>query len=168
MKKHTDLKKLVEDRIAHLNKLMASILNHTFIPPIIKYRLKGSDAGRADLDSRILDFNTTILEDNTDEYIEHTVPHEYAHLGVKDIHGDVPFHHGKEWQTTMKHFGLPPRITHTYKIRAVKLHVWACPCAMHDVDDKLHRALLRGSNYICVKCGEPAKQIPPHKFAAPY
>lgn len=89
------------------------------IPPI-KYRLRGETAGTYDPFNPQIDFNMPLLEHYTDQFIRTTVRHEFAHHGVRILHGHVQFAHGQHWQSLMKLFDAPPRVTHDYDVSVIK------------------------------------------------
>lgn len=154
----------VEERIRYLSGIMRDVLDLKIPHPVVRYTLKGDAAGCAHFETRLLDFNPELLTDNAEEFIEHTVPHEFAHLGVDAKHGKVDFHHGREWQAMMKLFDVPPRITHTYQRKARRFHSWKCKCMMHHVSDSIHRKMKKGAEYLCVACSGPIREVPKHVF----
>lgn len=108
------LKLQVIQRVGVLIDIAEQKYGQSFRMPSISYRLRGSTAGRADLNTWHVDFNPTLLVDHTDEYLEHTVGHEVAHFVCTQKDGMQQFHHGQRWQRVMRDFKLPIRITSTY------------------------------------------------------
>lgn len=91
-----------------------------FVPePKIQYTVRGTAAGRACTHTNVVALNPVLLLENFDEFVEHTVGHEVAHIAVGSIYVRVNFHHGREWQQMMSTFSLPPRITHNYDVRSI-------------------------------------------------
>ena len=58
-----------------------------FETPEILFTKKGRVAGAAHSGSWLINFNEVLLQENIEEFIRNTVPHEVAHLVAYRIHG---------------------------------------------------------------------------------
>lgn len=106
--------------------------------PNIDYKLRGTNAGVAQVSKWLLSFNSVLLMENLDHFIKQTVPHELAHLIAGKINPNEaravvldnqaafgfyrkkPQHHGPTWQSVMHLFGLPATRCHQYDVKTVK------------------------------------------------
>lgn len=57
--------------------------------PKISYKLGGVTAGRAYADQWMVKFNPVLLNENSDDFIARTVPHELAHLACHKIYPEA-------------------------------------------------------------------------------
>lgn len=148
------VKQRVVDRVIVLQELMSTLNIHLRMPSI-QYTLRGAIAGAAHIDRWALLFNPSFLLKYEDEYIEHTVGHEYAHLAAS-YYGRTVLPHGVEWEICMNLFGLPLREVHTYSMSHMKAikRVWKCGCMEHYVSAYVQRQLLKGMKYECENCGQ--------------
>lgn len=108
------LKEQVQARISHLIDFSANELGIIIPKPKVIYNIRGTKAGTANFNHWVLDFNPKYLSAYRDEFIVDTVSHEVAHLVTVKRHGTDIFPHGRQWQSIMRAFGLPPKITHNY------------------------------------------------------
>jgi len=130
----------------------------TFEFPNLRYDLKGKCAGRAYLTTWEIGINKILLEENGEDYINVTIPHEVAHLVVYQIYGKRIVH-GKEWKNIMHLFGLEPEIYHNYDttnatVRTVKReYVYKCACRTANFTATRHRRSKNfGGLYYCKTC----------------
>lgn len=156
MESRKELLAAVEGKLAEIHKTLEMHFNIAVGIPPIKYRLRGTAAGRMNRITGVIDFNYLLLRDNAEAFIANTVPHEFAHHAVGVLYGDVQFPHGQEWQRVMEVLGVEPRITHDYDVSMInRLYQWACKCTTHLIPRKIHRDLVRGQPYDCSSCGNP-------------
>lgn len=82
--------------------------------PELRFDLKGAHAGQvitegSDALFPVLRFNLAVAIANWPDFLETTVPHEVAHLGVYAKWGRRPRVHGREWKATMATLGVPAK-----------------------------------------------------------
>lgn len=143
------LKKL-DDLVLAANKLF----NRSFTPPKVKFYLKGTTAGKADLLNNIVILNHILLVENPDDFLEDTVPHELAHLLTFAMFGRKAKAHGKEWKSVMRALGVEPTRCHSLDVSNVgNRHSYRCACKSHQLSTQRHNKIRRGASYICKSCG---------------
>lgn len=146
------LKRAVDQRLQDVRSIMEGVLNKHLPLPNVSYKLRGNSAGRAHMATRAIDFNLRLLSEHSDEFLTNSVPHEYAHIVVADTVGEVPYHHGADWQRLMKICGVAPNVTHTYSSR--KVYTYLCSCNIHRATESQHRAIVKGASFTCNLCDE--------------
>lgn len=102
------------------------------------FNLKGMTAGQAVTKGTgevILRFNMELAEQNADEFLSETVPHEVAHI-IANIHYKENCGHGYLWQHVMLTWKKNPMRCHDYSIENVT------------------RRNTRGYKWECVRCGK--------------
>ena len=67
-------------RIQYGLQVTEEYFKQVFIPPQIHYELKGVKAGVAYLQRNTINFNRTLLLENSEEFIQQVVLHELAHI----------------------------------------------------------------------------------------
>jgi len=82
--------------------------------PQVKFSLRGTTAGKADIGANELLFSPTLLRENPDHFIQQTVGHEVAHLISHLKWGWDIDPHGIEWKRVMWAFDLPALRCHSY------------------------------------------------------
>jgi SprT protein len=109
--------------------------------------------------------NKTLLEEQTDLYIDNTVVHEFAHLVTNLIYGRSVKSHGKEWKSIAKELGLKnPKSTNSlYTLRnRVEKFVYVCGCKdkEHSLTKIRHNKILKRINvYSCIICSQDLKYL---------
>lgn len=145
----------VTDKLFELCAVVEREYRTVVVPPAVSFHIRGSSAGYADYRTRSIDFNMILLRDNAVPFIANTVPHEFAHIAVQDVHGPVGFQHGGEWQDMMEVLGAKAEITHKYDLsKTVRTYQWECGCMTHQLSQYVHRRLLKGTAYQCHRCGQ--------------
>jgi len=147
------------------------------IPMIdIKYDLRGRCAGQytrvnrsglhksVGLSYRSFRFNPVLLQENYEDYLENTVPHEVAHY-ITDLVYPHAKPHGREWKGVMESvLGVSATRCHKYdttnsRVRTVRRVAYTCACGHeHNVTVNMHNKILRGSVRICKKCRTQIKR----------
>lgn len=190
------IKERVSEKVRHCILMFNSQYNFLLTTPAIKYDLRGTTAGEAsyskyDDSLGIIKLNKAILLDpeQTDRYINRTVPHELAHLLVHDYYvryqefnqytrtgrRKSEFVHGKYWEHVMKIIGVPEHeITrcHDYKVKSVRKtrrFIYSCECPtgnnQHEIATRTHNKMrkyqefLGNSGYTCKRCGGTLKFV---------
>ena len=168
---------------AKLNQCIAIAEKHfgqTFRFPIVKYQKRGTTAGTADCLKWVLDFNAVIFNENVEDFLARTVPHEMAHLidyqvyqkqarmasfgavrwtrsGPRRAKREV---HGPTWKSIMRLLGAPESRCHSYDVTNARVKrsgnrvTYVCGgCGKsYDVGPKHHNAILRGGKVWCRLC----------------
>ncbi len=87
-------------------------------PTIVISKL-GTAAGKAYYKLWEIRYNIKLVNENLDEYLCNTIPHEVAHLVEWSLHGKAT--HLKNWKKIMKDFGVDkPKSYHTYNVQKCK------------------------------------------------
>jgi sprT protein len=142
-------------RIQQGLQLAEEYFKQAFMPPQIHYELKGVKAGVAYLQRNTINFNRTLLLENSEKFIQQVVLHELAHIVVYQHYGHVQ-PHGKEWQFVMQEiFQLPAETYHQFDLSSVqgKTFTYHCACQTHKLSIRRHNKIQRESAvYFCRKC----------------
>ncbi|CAM4304360.1 SprT family zinc-dependent metalloprotease [Vibrio neonatus] len=143
-----------------LIKVANAHFERQFLIPTIETDMRGKAAGKAFLQLNTIKLNRVLLAENQQEFIEHVLPHEVAHLITHQVFGRVR-PHGKEWQYVMsKVFGIKPDRTHSMDVSSVqgKTFEYQCPCRQYPLSIRRHNKVLRGeTHYSCRNCGNELK-----------
>ncbi len=97
--------------------------------PEVHFTLRGRTAGKA-WGSYKINLNRVLLEENFDEMLNDTVPHEIAHCAVNYFFGTQVSisrtgrarrdSHGETWKKVMRTFGVEPNRTHSMDVTNAK------------------------------------------------
>lgn len=104
--------------------------------------------------------NKTLLEEQTDLYINNTVVHEFAHLVTDLVYGRYVNSHGKEWKKVATELGLknPKATSSLYSLRnRVEKYVYVCDCKNreHFLTKARHSKILKKrESYSCTICNQ--------------
>tara|TARA_B100000959_G_C14744595_1_gene526531 strand:+ start:102 stop:629 length:528 start_codon:yes stop_codon:yes gene_type:complete len=148
---------LVAKKLAELN-VRSEALFGVRIEPVISFDLKGQAAGQANYRENKIRFNRQLLEKYAGEFVDQTVPHEFAHLVAYQKFGRRIRPHGAEWKRVMEAFGVDPARTHSFDVaptRRLKRFHYRCHCPGSDyqLSSIRHNRVQRGGIYLCRKCG---------------
>lgn len=114
--------------------------------PKVLFSRRGTIAAVANSANWLVDFNPVLLNENVDEFVANTVPHEVAHLACDIIYPepdpksgkrDV---HGKRWQELMSLLGVKPNLYHSYDVTNAKIrrkitrYRYVCNCCKKAID----------------------------------
>ena len=151
-------KEAVDKVVAECLNIASDHFGHQFSWPAVKFNLKGTVAGRAN--AHEIDLNAQLLKDFYETMLSETLPHEVAHVVVRQHYGHSQFvaAHGNEWKFIMKLFGLPPNRTHDMPVKKARVHkrnhVYKCyNCdRVHKCTTNIHNKLQCGQIRVC-KCG---------------
>jgi len=137
--------------------------------PQLSFDLRGLSAGQAVWRRRLpplLRFNLDIATRHSDDFLEHTVAHEVAHLITAACHGRTR-PHGPEWRKVMHYLGIDdPCRCHTYaldesRIRRQRRWSYSCACSRHELSTTRHNRIQnRGQRYHCRRCGGALQRVP--------
>lgn len=140
--------------------------NRKFAPPTIRYDLRGQWGGWAMHSKWTVNFNSVLLMENTEDFINQTVPHEVAHLIDVEVHGCQRkgykrIVHGPTWKSVMALFGCDPHRCHNYNtmnsgVRTKSKYHYKCSGCNIDifVGAKIHAGILRGARRWHTACGK--------------
>ena len=148
---------LVLAKLAELRKKVRGLFG-VAIDPEVAFDLRGQAAGQANYRENKIRFNRQLLEKYTAEFVDQTVPHEFAHLVAYQKFGRRIKPHGAEWKRVMEAFGADPARTHSFDVsptRRLKRFHYRCHCPGSDyqLSSIRHNRILRGRVYLCRKCG---------------
>jgi SprT protein len=170
---------------AKLDECMLKIERATergFKFPNVTYTKRGRTAGTAQHSTYTINLNPIILNENTDAFIERTVPHEFAHLVDYILNPETRNRrgrfgrrkkstvHGKTWKNIMMLFGAPITRTHSYdtssvpRVNRIK-NKFKYRCGGCDSDLFLgpvrHKRIQSGRKYWCCDRTDPLVFIEP-------
>ncbi|MCW8891141.1 MAG: SprT-like domain-containing protein [Sedimenticola sp.] len=162
----TAIQKEVEQQV---QQLLITAGNHFAKDPgqvEIKFDLTGKAAGMAVFPHRarpIIRFNALLLNENQEDFLKRTVPHEVAHVIARCFFGKRIRPHGQEWKQVMGLFGAEASRCHSYDVsrssrRTLKRFSYQCDCRTHELSSIRHNRVLQGQRYHCVNCKQPLKQ----------
>lgn len=130
-----------------------------FDRPHLALNLRGMAAAVTQTTKNEIRINHLLLEQNTEDFLRCTVPHEVSHLLAYRLYGRKIAPHGKEWAAIMREvFGLMPSRCHQYAVRPRKsvTYRYHCGCAAgHALGTRRHNSALRGRRYFCRRCRQP-------------
>ncbi|WP_440778520.1 SprT family zinc-dependent metalloprotease [Pseudomonas syringae] len=137
-----------------------TFFKRTFKRPVVSFQLRGQKAGVAHLHENLLRFNPQLYQENAEDFLRQTVPHEVAHMVAHQLFGGGIQPHGEEWQLIMRGvYELPPNRCHTYAVqrRSVIRYIYRCPCPDSDFPftSQRHSMVRKGRRYLCRRCREP-------------
>lgn len=137
-------------------RLAENYYQRRFDRPTLNFKLRGMAAATAHVMQNTIRFNRALLEQNTEDFLINTVPHEISHLIAYRLHGHRIAPHGAEWATIMRQvFGLKPQRCHQYAVRPRSkiAYYYRCACAEgHALGARRHHNALRGRRYYCRRC----------------
>lgn len=138
------------------------------IPEVtVRFDLRGAAAGQA-VFSRCgkiaIRYNRILLQENGEEFLRRTVPHEAAHVVARLLHGPRCRPHGREWQRVMARFGAEATRCHGFDIRRaatrrLRRYGYRCGCREFALTSIRHGRVQRGQVYLCRDCRQPLQRI---------
>ena len=129
------------------------------VDPELSFDLRGMAAGQANYRENKIRLNRELLQEYMSDFIEQTVPHEYAHLVAYRKFGSRIRPHGKEWRWVMQVLGADPIRTHNYRVSPVRkcrrfTYQCNCPGKDYQLTSIRHNRIKKGFHYYCLKCKE--------------
>lgn len=126
--------------------------------PTVVYDLQGRTAGWAHYSENKIRMNIALLYSDTEEMIEQTLPHEFAHIASYNFYGREGTGHGKLWKRTMRELGLVPDRCHSMETTPQRVtqkfhHPCNCDKGYCIVGKNVHNKIQNGRQYTCGKCG---------------
>ena len=151
----------IETQVIDVLDKASRIWNRDFDIPAINLNLRGRAAGQykyqlnrytGEIRNTQFRFNKVLFEENREDFLNRTVPHEVAHHITRVMYGDVK-PHGREWKGVMTTLGFDNSTYHTYDT----------------TNSSVQRKRLRHL-YHCVKCDNkmaltPQKHKQSYRFA---
>ncbi len=152
-------------------KALLKQAGHHFGRPVpevkTNFDLKGQAAGMVRfpaLGKPQIRYNALLLNENTEDFLKRTVPHEVAHVIARVYYGRNIRPHGPEWQSVMQFFGADASRCHSYdtqrsSTRKLQQFRYVCDCTEHLLTSIRHKRSLAGQRYRCRKCKNPLKLV---------
>jgi predicted SprT family Zn-dependent metalloprotease len=170
----TEMKSKVQDKILDLmikfEDEVQGQTKHKIVLPDVKFTLTGCAAGTStfygDETVGVLNFNSVLMEENWEVFIETTVPHEVAHY-CSDIYVGTQFtrnkriiSHGSMWKSMMRFFGVKEikrchsyRLDNVKQVRKTKRFLYVCEGGHeHQISTVIHNRINKGEVRVCSKC----------------
>ena len=149
-----------EESVLHKLKELRDEANRLWgidVRPEVSFDLRGQAAGQANYHANRLRFNLELLRKYGNDFVEQTVPHEFAHLVSYRKFGRRIKPHGIEWKSVMIELGASPSRTHRFEsspARRLKRFQYQCNCegSSYELTSVRHNRIQRGHTYICRKC----------------
>ena len=134
-----------------------AFFKRSFARPTVSFKLRGQKAGVAHLTENLLRFNPQLYQENREDFLRQTVPHEVAHLVAHQLFGLRIQPHGEEWQLIMRGvYELPSSRCHTYAVkrRQVSRFIYRCQCPDGEFpfSAQRHALVAKGRRYLCRRC----------------
>ena len=125
----------------------------------LAFNLRGMAAAVAYPTRNAIRINRRLLDQNAEDFLLNTVPHEVSHLIAYRVHGQGIAPHGVEWAAIMREvYGLEPLRCHNYDVRPslTTAYLYRCGCdARHTFTTRRHNNARRGRLYLCRRCRQP-------------
>ena len=153
---------VIQKSYEYIDKANA-LYNLNIVYPEILFNLKGVTAGIAYYNPLRVRYNQFLLNENTQEFISTTVPHETAHIVEFVKYGRCG--HKENWKGIMRAFGITnPQRCHDFNTaycrRKSQQYIYTCGCMEHRFGKKLHERLKYDSfGYTCKKCHNSLKYL---------
>ena len=100
----------------------AGIWGRKFDVGNIAVGLRGRAAGQACYTSLDIKYNERLFLENSQKFVDDTVPHEVAHIIVFQLFGPNVAGHGKEWKDVMQALGKAPNRYHSFSTVNTGIH----------------------------------------------
>jgi len=169
-----ELQQRINNKIAACLQVANQKFNRTFPMPKVAYDCRGLKAGVAKLQLYSVHFNPIFLNENVEEMIENTVPHELAHLIDWEVYqkhqqyyGRRMSAHGHTWKSIMRLFGATPTRCHSYNTSNAQERVknkfhYKCSACGHDIfmGPVRHRKAQNGTTYWGKCCRQSGPDYP--------
>ena len=97
-----------------------ALVKTTMAYPTVSFDLRGATAGEAYPTKNHIRLNGQLLNENTDDFVQQTVAHEWAHLAAFNLYKHRIRAHGPEWKSVMFKLGLDPARCHTYQTQKAR------------------------------------------------
>lgn len=134
-----ELKARVNEKLEETIARAERHFGQTFRFPRVLYTQRGTTAGTARINEWAVNFNAILLNENVDDFIARTVPHEMAHLIDYQLYpenhrvgwGQKRSVHGPTWKHIMRVVGADPSRCHSYdtskaRVKRKSSYVYVC------------------------------------------
>ena len=150
--------KEINDRVASLIKYLESqydSFDGSNVTVVFNPRLR-STAGRAFLETGVIELNQKLFNENKDAFMLDTIPHELAHIVAYQVFADKG--HGYGWYSVMTTLGIEGKRCHSYKVEKTgKTYTYRCSCQTHEFTPQRHAWANKGKSYVCKHCKDILK-----------
>lgn len=129
----------------------------------------GKVAGRAHYKNNMIELNAIMMHDNMDEFMNETIPHEFAHLAVNYTYANAKQAHGPEFRAVCRQLGAQGTTYHNMntvnavraKDPAKKLFSYKCDdgCKTFNFTQIRHTKVKNGTRYLCTSCRKVLKFV---------
>ncbi|WP_372522528.1 SprT-like domain-containing protein [Sulfuricaulis sp.] len=127
----------------------------------LAFNLRGMAAAVAYPARNAIRINRRLLDQNAEDFLLNTIPHEVSHLIAYRVHGQGIAPHGAEWAAIMREvYGLKPLRCHNYDVCSglTAAYWYRCGCdAGHTFTTRRHNNARRGRLYLCRRCRQPLR-----------
>ncbi len=168
----SELKEKVNQTVNETVQLIEQHYRTKFRRPVtVVYDLDSARiAGQALSGTFVVRLNPAFLNKYQQEYIDRTVKHEVAHLGVTQVYKidrrQNVSSHGPEWKNMMRVLGADASRCHSYQAeptqgRQKTKYAYKCSCCDKPipVGPKIHANISSGRTYIPKCCGQKASLV---------
>ncbi len=133
----------------------------------IRFDLRGKAAGMVvfpPYKKPYIRYNAMLLQENQEDFLTQTLPHEVAHLVARTLYGNSIRPHGDEWKSVMEFFAVDAVRCHSYDThghlaRRLRRFTYACGCRQHHLTSIRHNRIKKGQNYHCKRCSEVLRPV---------
>lgn len=154
-----NMKQEILNKVEACFKTAEKYFNTTFErPKQIIFKRSGTTGGYSNYAKRELMFQLDLAENNSEDFLNQTVPHEVAHYVQRAVYGYkrnnmkvMP--HGYEWKYIMRNvYGLNPERCHHYDTSGTKTkrqvrHLYTCSCGKtYNLSSTLHNRIQKSIN----------------------
>lgn len=166
----TDLQQLAETTVRQAEQQARDFYALKLPEARLDFSLRGHCAGQARVESSdctCLRLNLQLLQENLQDFLDQTIPHEVAHLVVNwqaRKKRQRPRPHGAEWQAVMQEcFGLAAKRCHSYQTTPARIvtkpFLYRCNCREHRLTYRTHNRLCRSHQALCKRCRSPLELV---------
>ena len=162
------LKQQVNQKIQQCVDIIEKNYGVKMRPITVKFDINSARlGGEARYGPNTVRFNPVFLNAHTDKYLNTTVIHEVAHLGVHAVHRGASAH-GTEWKRMMIVLGAVPNRCHDYTVPGglpagkpkAKFQYNCVACGeVVFAGPKVHANLQAGASYFHKRCGRHGKLV---------
>ena len=144
----------IRQRVAELVKIANTLWpNHSFDDLTVKMNNRlTSTAGRAWLQTGLVEFSTSLYEANTDAFMEDTIPHEVAHIIAYRVYGSSG--HDAAWKQVCYALGSNTSRLHSFKTNKNNGTAMRCGCMTHYFSPQRMAWVRKGKVYSCKHCNQ--------------
>jgi len=150
----------IQAKVEQLIKIAAKLWqDHDFSDITVKMNGRlSTTAGRAWLTTGLIEFSSKLYAENTEVFLEDTVPHEFAHIVAYRVYGSRG--HDFSWKHVCSALGSDTQRCHTYAVakKTVNTTPMYCGCMVHEFTPQRMAWVRKGKTYKCRNCGQVLKE----------